>query len=566
MDATHDCATDRPIVPYFDHNSPDYARDRFRWYEAIRAQYGPIAWSPHYGGFWIVVGREELVEAAKDWKTFSSYGPIESNGATAESGCPVKANGLFLPPRPKQGPLIEEDPPAWNPTRRALNPLFLPHQVSLWRDRMQTIVDAAVDQVIERGQVDFTPDIAETVSTVFSLELVGVEPSDPTTLAQAMNTTSHHAADHPHWAPAAAIIEQEAARITAAVGVPMQPPAPGGRQTVIATLRAAREAGAELSDAKISELAMLVLGAGFDTTASVVATTLMMISQDEGLRQSLIDRPESVVDAFDEFLRLSSPTSGLTRTAMRDTELGGRKICKGDRVMLCYAAANRDAREFPDPDRFRLSRRSNRHVAFGSGLHRCLGAHYAQLEFETIITTVLRRMPDFRIHAERAYKYDNIGLVDGWVSLPATFTPGPRLGARVAGIGPAARHNRRGVECAMVTKEHMQAVMEKYCRCQSERDKGGWLSLFDPSIIHEDPVGGTNTNVGLDQIANFWEHFPPNLKVELTRPIIARGNEAIVFMRAELDGPDQRIVTEPIIDNVWFNDEGKITRVRAFYD
>lgn len=118
----------------------------------------------------------------------------------------------------------------------------------------------------------------------------------------------------------------------------------------------------------------------------------------------------------------------------------------------------------------------------------------------------------------------------------------------------------------MVTKEHMQAVMEEYCRCESERDKEGWLALFDPSIIHEDPVGGTNTNIGLDQIANFWEHFPPNLKVELTRPIIARGNEAIAFMRAELGEPGNRIVTEPIIDNVWFNDEGKITRVRAFYD
>ena len=99
--------------------------------------------------------------------------------------------------------------------------------------------------------------------------------------------------------------------------------------------------------------------------------------------------------------------------------------------------ANRDPREFAEPDEFRLGRRSGRHVAFGSGLHRCLGAHYAQLEFEIILTTVLRRMPDFRIDAERAYKYDNIGLVDGWVTLPATFTPGPKVGAVVPGIGPA---------------------------------------------------------------------------------------------------------------------------------
>ncbi|HET9628927.1 MAG TPA: nuclear transport factor 2 family protein [Novosphingobium sp.] len=118
----------------------------------------------------------------------------------------------------------------------------------------------------------------------------------------------------------------------------------------------------------------------------------------------------------------------------------------------------------------------------------------------------------------------------------------------------------------MVTREKMQAVMEEYCRCESEGDKEGWLALFDPEIIHEDPVGGTNTNVGLEQIAAFWDRFPPNLKVELTEPLIKCGNEAIVYMRAQLGDPANPHVTERIIDNVWFNDEGKITRVRAFYD
>lgn len=438
METQNDRADAKPAVAYFDHNSPDYARDRFRWYEAIRAQHGPVAWSPNYGGFWIVLGREELVEAAKDWETFSSRGPIDSDGEPAADGCPVRANGLFLPPRPNQVSLLEEDPPAWNLSRRALNPLFLPGPVSQWRDRIQTIVDAALDRVIEAGTVDFTPDVAETVSTVFSLELVGVVPDNPRALAHAMNTTSHLAADDPRWAPAAAIIAQEAARIAAEVGRPARPAAAGGRETVIETLQAARAAGADLSDAKITELAMLVLGAGFDTTASVVGTSLMMISQDADLRRSLIDRPDSIGAAFEEFLRLSAPTSGLTRTAMRDTELGGHRIRKGERVMLCYAAANRDAREFAEPGCFRPGRRSNRHVAFGSGLHRCLGAHYAQLEFEIVISTILRRMPDFRIDAERARKYDNIGLVDGWVTLPASFTPGPRVGAIVPGIGPTA--------------------------------------------------------------------------------------------------------------------------------
>lgn len=439
MITEHEQAAEKPVVPYFDHNSPDYARDRFKWYEEIRSRLGPVAWSPHYGGFWIVLGREELVEAAKDWETFSSHGLIEDEAPDHAGGCPVsgKGNGLFLPPRPAQVPLIEEDPPAWGMTRRALNPMFLPGPVSQWRGRIQTIVDAAIDQVIETGTVDFTADIAEVVSTVFSLELVGIEAKDPRKLAKAMNTSSHLAADDPLWAEVNAVVGQEAARIAEALGRQAAEPATGDRVTVIQTMLAARAAGADLSDQKITELAMLVLGAGFDTTASVVGTSLMMISADAEMRRSLIEQPGTISDAFEEFLRLSAPTSGLTRTVMRDTVLGGRAMRRGDRAMLCFAAANRDPREFAEPDEFRLGRRSGRHVAFGSGLHRCLGAHYAQLEFEIILTTVLRRMPDFRIDAERAYKYDNIGLVDGWVTLPATFTPGPKVGAVVPGIGPA---------------------------------------------------------------------------------------------------------------------------------
>ncbi len=166
--------------------------------------------------------------------------------------------------------------------------------------------------------------------------------------------------------------------------------------------------------------------------AAVVGTSLMMIPENPNLRRALIENPERIGPAFHEFLRLSTPTSGptsgLARTAMCDATLGGQQIRKGDRVMLCYAAASRDPREFPDPDSFRFDRRANRHTGFGSGIHRCLGAHYAELKFEVILAAVLRRMPDFTIDAARATKYDNIGIVDGWIHVPATFTPGQRLG------------------------------------------------------------------------------------------------------------------------------------------
>jgi cytochrome P450 len=196
---------------------------------------------------------------------------------------------------------------------------------------------------------------------------------------------------------------------------------------VIARLLDAQDEGVDIPDDKVLSLCMLTLSAGIDTTAALVGTSLIMIARDDQLRRRLIEDPDLVRPAFQEFLRLSTPTSGLVRTAMSDTELGGQKIRRGERVMLCFAAASRDPREFEDPDQFRFGRRANRHTGFGSGIHRCIGAHYAELEFELMLSTILRRMPDFRIDTENMEKYHNIGIVDGWISIPATFTPGPRL-------------------------------------------------------------------------------------------------------------------------------------------
>ena len=92
--------------------------------------HGPVVWSPHYGGFWVVLGYDELVEAAKDWETYSSSGPLGNVALTANGARPARQNGLFLPPRPNELPLLEDDPPNWKVLRQALNPLFLPAAVA----------------------------------------------------------------------------------------------------------------------------------------------------------------------------------------------------------------------------------------------------------------------------------------------------------------------------------------------------------------------------------------------------------------------------------------------------
>ena len=145
------------------------------------------------------------------------------------------------------------------------------------------------------------------------------------------------------------------------------------------------------------------------------------------LRDLLVAQPELIPTATEEFLRYFTPVQAFARTVARDTELGDQALRRGDRVLMCFASANRDEREFPDPDEFIPDRQPNRHVAFGIGKHRCIGSTLARAEFATMLETTLRRLPDFRIVRSETVRYPSLGIVNGYVSMPARFTPTTRV-------------------------------------------------------------------------------------------------------------------------------------------
>jgi cytochrome P450 len=125
-------------------------------------------------------------------------------------------------------------------------------------------------------------------------------------------------------------------------------------------------------------------------------------------------------------MRLATPVQALARTVRKPTVLGGQSLRPGERVLLAYASANRDETVFPQPDDHVLDRYPNRHLSWGLGLHRCLGSHLARAQVEIILGEVLTRMPDFEIDEARGRQYPNLGVVNGWASMPASFTPGRR--------------------------------------------------------------------------------------------------------------------------------------------
>jgi cytochrome P450 len=111
-----------------------------------------------------------------------------------------------------------------------------------------------------------------------------------------------------------------------------------------------------------------------------------------------------------------------------DVEFAGCEMRKGDRVLLSEFSSGRDEKAFADAERFVIDRNPNRHLSFGVGIHRCVGSHLARIEFSEVLSAVLTRLPDFEIDDDAVVEYPNWASVGGWAMLPATFTPGPRLG------------------------------------------------------------------------------------------------------------------------------------------
>jgi cytochrome P450 len=151
------------------------------------------------------------------------------------------------------------------------------------------------------------------------------------------------------------------------------------------------------------------------------------ICQDPDLRRQLIDDPSLITKGTDELLRLYTPTLGLGRTVSRDAEFHGQPLCKGDRAVLMWAAANRDPAMFDNPDDLDLSRaNAKKQMAFGVGMHRCLGSHYAKMMFQVMVTAILERLPDFELAGDYE-RFEDAGEVYAVKKLPIKFAPGPRL-------------------------------------------------------------------------------------------------------------------------------------------
>ena len=406
--------------PYwYDRHSPDY-RDNFQEITRELQAKCPVAWSESYGGHWVVSGALEIFDVARRSEVLSN-----DHDALGErrgyQGVSIPANMDRL-----RGGFLEMDPPEQRHYRQVLNPYLSPAAVNRWVPFVREVTRAALDERIESGRIDFVDDLANIVPAVFTLAMMGLPLRDWAVYCEPAHASAY---THPESSDMARIVEQmraNQARLAAAITEIRENPRPG----MINALVTATINGAVPGDEEIKGVLALIIGGGFDTTTALTAHSLEWLSEHRGQRARLIKERDSLLDgATEEFLRFYSPVSGGGRTFSSDCEIGGVRFREGERLWLSWSMANRDPRMFPEPDEINLSRKGIRHAGFGLGIHRCIGSNMARMAFKQMVSAIMDRMPDFACDKAGAVHYDTIGVINGMKQLPATFTPGPRVGA-----------------------------------------------------------------------------------------------------------------------------------------
>jgi cytochrome P450 len=382
---------------HFDHLDPQFA-EAFHGTLATMRSRCPVTHSDQHGGFWVGTRYEDVLRVAQDWATFSS------------------AHGLTVPVAPiaVRNLPVEVDPPLHREYKRLINAYFTPAAVAPWEGDTRALVNRLADGFIKRGECDFMAAFARPYPALSFFAVALGAPEDQIERVAYLASKS----STPHDPEAAACWAGLSDWITDFVEHRHSQPRRG--DVVDAIVHAQIEGRAITQDEIIGTIQLLILG-GLETTAGALGLMFERFCLQTEIPATLREKPELIPAAVEELLRLDPPFIAIARTAMADTEIGGCAIEQGEKVIISWASANHDEREFPNPDEFDLDRTTNRHLAFGAGPHRCAGSNLARLNLRIALEELLPRLHDIRLQDGANLRHHN-SFTRAPSSLPIAFT------------------------------------------------------------------------------------------------------------------------------------------------
>lgn len=347
----------------------------------------PIAGMDHQA--WAVSRMEEAVQVLKDHTRFT----VDASSIGLDGPFAQYADTSFIAKT-----MISVDDPDHRRLRGLVSKVFTPRYIESLRPRVQQIADGLLDRVQAQGQMDLVHDYAFPLPIDVISEMLGVPRADRDQIrvwSEALATGQSLGGRNPEvQAHTRAFADYTASLVADKRRQPSE--------DLISQLIAIEEEGDRLSEEELFAMITLLIFAGHETTSNLIATgTLMLLDYPEQLERLKADL-SLVPQAVEELLRFSGPATIVApRFATQDTELAGQQIKRGDVVILVVASANHDETQFAEPDELDIARKLNRHLAFGYGIHVCLGAPLARLEGDIAFTTLLKRMPNLRLAVPR---------------------------------------------------------------------------------------------------------------------------------------------------------------------
>jgi cytochrome P450 len=305
---------------------------------------------------------------------------------------------------------LSVDPPKHSRYRKILDPLFAPKRMDLVEDDIAARANHFIDSFIDRGQCNFTEEFAELFPSSIFLSLMGLPWEELDVLLRLRNgilrpyLVDPEAASDP--AKRLAVARATGTEIYDYFGAILDQRASSPAEDILTHFLSAKVDGEQLSREEILDICFLFLIAGLDTVSDSLTCFFAFLSQHPEHRRQIVDNPDIIPGAVEELLRWETPVTTVPRMAKEDVEVCGHAISAGTFVTVAIGAANIDGAQFDDPFEVRFDRESNPHLAFGGGVHRCLGSHLARRELRVTLREWHRRIPEYSLtpgHEELVY-------------------------------------------------------------------------------------------------------------------------------------------------------------------
>lgn len=397
--------------------SPDTMRDVYTYYSKLYEQQEALYRIDNFFGMgeaWVAFHHEDVAAILKDprfLKDMRNLTPTQQSHEVNES---VDALLEWMINMPN---MLTVDPPDHTRLRRLVSKAFTPRTIEELHPRIQQIADELLDAVQDKGEMDLIADFAYPLPIIVISEMLGIPVQDRNQFRVWSRVLGQAALDPNRSDTVLAILDEFIQYIKLLLAEKRRHPG----SDVTSCLVQVHDESDQLSENELLSTIWLLISAGHETTVNLIANGMLALLQHPEQMQLLRNDPSLLPSAVEELLRYAGPVTIGSRIAGEDILLHGQTIRKGELVVISLIGANLDAQKFSNPNSLNITRTENEHLAFGKGIHHCLGAPLARMEGQVAFGTLLQRLPNLRLAIEPSQLVYNQDTMRSLASLPVLF-------------------------------------------------------------------------------------------------------------------------------------------------